>query len=982
MGKLLNKIKYLIYVVIAILMIYCFYGEIEKSVYADEIINSKIIYEIYNDNSYEKYENNIDFIQHSITGLNITIFFEINTDVADYLLNNPYLGNDLADLSAHRMHVEEYIITNCNNAIDSDLDLVYSNYAPYAFYTFTDIYDYTNNYEKIENAALDIDVKSVHIVQSKISSNSSYAEDLTSDRYEFDDALRDIGLENLDFDGSGINVGIWEADVKKTTDFINYQTYYGYLDSSLNSFSNRNIIYNDRNQNLPTPFSDHASVVGIISVSNNGIACNSNIYSSNIDNFVADLDWFVSNDVVLINCSFSLYVTTNTYTYLDSLIDYYALYYGIIFCVAAGNKSAGASMPGLVTSPGTALNVVTVGSTNYEKKISNTSSTISFNGTKPTVVAPGSRIYNISNDCPNTDGIIGAPEPTNSGTSVATPFVTGIIALLLEEFQSLAGYPERIISILTASTIKLPTQTGVWDNEAGAGFVNYQHARIIATSYSQSFYVDGAQQSDTIVQTIPIVLLPYSQVKVMTAWTADSNTFVNPLYPFYTAPIILRKYDLELRDANTNNLLTDISSSNWNVQYLEYLNDTGLSINATIIVKLKQNRLSSDTIDLGCTSYYFQNYIASFDCYNHYLTSENYVISEQHSLSFVNDFVACPCLYCGLGVDVVDTYVVDNFVLSESNSSIINIYSDNVFENALERVILKQSSRIKIEYEYTGNQLNNIYCILSKIIYELDTHQYFFIPIYEGTVNSVDNYLTTTFDLVPDTYYLGFFGMNEGINFNINITRLVTQSGSNAFIVDPGSNWNCGSQINILEKNFLNKSYNGTSITEGFTRIIYLNESVVPSPSRLDYYWYSSDETKAIVTTYGTILGKNAGLVKIMAVSKLDSSKVFVMQFTIYEDDGTGITPLETNLVIEYSETDNGTFHLMLNDVICPYPWYQYYSWDVDNLSSGLIVVNDYWGNYTVNGTGMFDIIGTDYIFNTIFITIIIIIHVTIIQNT
>ena len=33
--------------------------------------------------------------------------------------------------------------------------------------------------------------------------------------------------------------------------------------------------------------------------------------------------------------------------------------------------------------------------------------------------------------------------------------------------------------------------------------------------------------------------------------------------------------------------------------------------------------------------------------------------------------------------------------------------------------------------------------------------------------------------------------------------------------------WQCGIQIEILEKNNLNKTYNSNIITEGFTRIIY-----------------------------------------------------------------------------------------------------------------------------------------------------------------
>ena len=168
-----------------------------------------------------------------------------------------------------------------------------------------------------------------------------------------------------------------------------------------------------------------------------------------------------------------------------------------------------------------------------------------------------------------------------------------------------------------------------------------------------------------------------------------------------------------------------------------------------------------------------------------------------------------------------------------------------------------------------------------------------------------------------------------------------------------------------------------------FTRIIYLNEPLGLSGSRLDYYWYSSNESIATVTNYGTVLGRNAGMVKIMAVLKEDPSKVFVKQFTIIEDDGTGYTPVESNYTIKYSDTDNGTFHLELEDVLCPYPWYQYYTWStyVPCQFEEPSVTNDIWGNYTVSGPGTFDLTGQFYIYNTVYITVVVIIHVIITDN-
>lgn len=338
-----------------------------------------------------------------------------------------------------------------------------------------------------------------------------------------------------------------------------------------------------------------------------------------------------------------------------------------------------------------------------------------------------------------------------------------------------------------------------------------------------------------------------------------------------------------------------------------------------------------------------------------------------------------------LTIEVLPLYneEIDLFELSESNNSYLPIMSSSIKGDYFEALELNQTGKFVINATYDGSQTDDILFVLAERAYNTSTNSYYINPISVYLMDAYYNSYSITRTLTEGTYYIGYFNKDDTSNFSVSLTRLVTQSGASALLVDPGSDWDCGSQINIIEMYSSNKSYNSTNITEGFTRIIYMNEPLGLSGSRLDYYWYSSNEFIATVTNYGTVLGRNAGTVKIMAISKEDPSKVFVKQFTIIEDDGTGYTPVESNYIIKYSDTDNGTFHLELEDVLCPYPWYQYYSWStyVPCQYEEPLVTNDIWGNYTVSGPGTFDLIGQFYIYNTVNITVVVIIHFIVTDN-
>ena len=186
-------------------------------------------------------------------------------------------------------------------------------------------------------------------------------------------------------------------------------------------------------------------------------------------------------------------------------------------------------------------------------------------------------------------------------------------------------------------------------------------------------------------------------------------------------------------------------------------------------------------------------------------------------------------------------------------------------------------------------------------------------------------------------------------------------------VSDPAMNqgYELGSEVN-----FNNSICNDYTITEGFTRNIYLmvEDRLLQPMSRLDYDWYSSNENVAIVTNYGTLLAKNVNAnteVTIYAILKEDPSVVYKRTFTILNDTSTESIEITCNMSYSYS-SENGTYQLELDNSNSPFSIIQYYNWQVEVTSQDneLEVVLDYWGHVTSTGVGSATITGT-YMFNS-----------------
>lgn len=320
-----------------------------------------------------------------------------------------------------------------------------------------------------------------------------------------------------------------------------------------------------------------------------------------------------------------------------------------------------------------------------------------------------------------------------------------------------------------------------------------------------------------------------------------------------------------------------------------------------------------------------------------------------------------------LNIEPVESETIDLFTKSESTNSTMEVLdSETTKGDYAKKIILKQAGEFTVNYSYSGSQSNDILFILGKLNYNSTTQKYTIETLISQLMDAENDSFTYTLDLTDGTYFVAYFNKDDNAAFNVTFNRLVTQYGGSVLIPDPDSMTDGGSQVEVYEKGlpYYEVSYRGTNIVIGFTRVIYIDYHYVDQHSREDYYWYSSNDSIATISQHGTVFGKSAGTVKIMAVNKDDPSIVFVKQFTVVQD-----TKIYSEVIYsEFNDThklSNGEYKLGLDVQNSPYPMTQYYSWRVVSKSSTITSVSiDQWGNVTITGTGNVVIEGYNYIYN------------------
>ncbi|WP_456444186.1 S8 family serine peptidase [Thermococcus sp.] len=294
---------------------------------------------------------------------------------------------------------------------------------------------------------------------------------------------------NVGYDGSGVTVAVVDTGI----------------DASHPDLQGKVIGWKDFVNNRTTPYDDNGHgthVAGIIAstgaASNGkyrGVAPGAKLVgvkvlnadgSGSVSTIIAGIDWVIQNkdkyNISVINLSLGSSQSSDGTDALSQEVDK-AWADGITVCVAAGNSGPNTYTIG---SPAAAPDVITVGAVDKNDVITYFSSRgpTADGRLKPEVVAPGNWI--ISDRAAGTQltsETVGQYYVAASGTSMATPHVSGTVALLKEAHPDWTPDKIKYVLEITADVVNSSAIAGV---AYGAGRINAYEA----LNYNQDSKVD------------------------------------------------------------------------------------------------------------------------------------------------------------------------------------------------------------------------------------------------------------------------------------------------------------------------------------------------------------------------------------------------------------------------------------------------------------------------------------------------------------
>ncbi len=442
--------------------------------------------------------------------------------------------------------MDEHNITEAS----TDYSIMYSHYSPYIILFFDSYSDYSEYDSSILSLANEDSVTGINIgVPIGSQSSATRVSKGSVPTYPIEDAISDIDASDQTYNGTGIKIGIIEAE--------------GIAYSSSNSDLNDLTIYTNGET-----VSNHAVNVTRALCGSRGVARNvDSVYiyhSSSISSMPSAMDWMVANGCNIVNISKSTEGLNGQYHWTSAMLDYYICYYWITCIVSAGNN--GEATDHNVSNYAMGNNVIAVASTDSRNNISTFSSygvDDNIYSRKPTIAAPGTKM------------ICGSS--TLNGTSFAAPMVAGVVAKLMDEFYELTAYPEIVAAVLIASATKVNGQSSDWDTDAGAGRVNYSNARgLINTNNCISFSNTTDSLGTKFSQTIAVT--PGKNIKFVFFGIVNSETR-NSSYSVATNSYT--DYDLKIYNNSINELAASVSLTN--IEYIYYCNQLYTTIEIEII---------------------------------------------------------------------------------------------------------------------------------------------------------------------------------------------------------------------------------------------------------------------------------------------------------------------------------------------------------------------------------------------------------------
>lgn len=221
--------------------------------------------------------------------------------------------------------------------------------------------------------------------------------------------------------------------------------------------------------------------------------------SGRMSNVMAGLEWAAQNGADVLNLSLGSRGNSDGSDALSSMCNA-IVDLGKIMVVAAGNSGPRQSTIG---SPGAAEKVITVGASNDQDSVARFSSRgpTADGRVKPDVVAPGSKIAAARAAGTSVGQVVDEHYTTASGTSMATPHVAGLVALMLRADSGLG--PADIKRMLMATSVDI-NSSGLGENEADKNIQG--DGRVDALTAVQ--YADTGQQPPPHKPSLPVPAPP------------------------------------------------------------------------------------------------------------------------------------------------------------------------------------------------------------------------------------------------------------------------------------------------------------------------------------------------------------------------------------------------------------------------------------------------------------------------------------------
>lgn len=377
------------------------------------------------------------------------------------------------------------------------------------------------------------------------------------EEYSFHKALLDVGVyPTRSYFGNDINVGIIENAFIENNDEI------------------KNVICQGLNSNVELKHIQHANNVGMVLAGNDSIASNCTLLNSSLSSNSEEdcFAWLLNNDVDIINSSTGLVaegenvddIGCGKYSIISALIDYCALLFGVSYVTAIGNSSS----VDLVANQSLALNAISVGASTSEliaaTRVNPPGLDLGYEDValSPTILAPGSDLFNIKGINYDSNDLI-------SGTSWSAPIVSGIVALLMEEFPFLKGHPEMVIPLICNTATKAANQTEFVDRTNGFGIINYSEAQKAANN-TRSIVLDSNTPADSLIYEEYITLQANESIDITAFTLFNPLTSLDSLSDLLYDPINVNpssmqfsKVKIKLIDTMKNHAVYSDSISNF-----------------------------------------------------------------------------------------------------------------------------------------------------------------------------------------------------------------------------------------------------------------------------------------------------------------------------------------------------------------------------------------------------------------------------------